>query len=338
MKKDINKKKIIGFSIGDYNGIGPEILIKSFLNSNLFDRCIPIVFCEKKILEFYNNLFNYKLEIKEINNFKSEYRKNIIYTYNNEENKLKIEPGHISKSAGNYSIKSLNKSVNSLDKKKIDGLVTLPISKINSQSDLFSFPGHTEFLKSRYDIDDNIMIMYSKIMIIGFHTGHIPLNEVSSYMNNSLIENKLKLFINTLKNDFNIKFPKIAVLGLNPHSGENGMLGTEELNKIVPITNKLKNKENQIEGPFPADSFFGSKKFQNYDGVFSWYHDQGLVGFKSFSFENGVNYTGGLPIIRTSPDHGTAFNIAGKGIANNNSLTESVKLNIQIINQRIFSK
>ena len=338
MKKDINKKNIIGFSIGDYNGIGPEILLKSFLNSNLFDRCIPIVFCEKKILEFYNNLFNYKLEIKEINNFKSEYRKNIIYTYNNDETELKIEPGHLSKSAGNYSIKSLNKSVNSLDKKKIDGLVTLPISKISSQSDLFSFPGHTEFLKSRYDIDDNIMIMYSKIMIIGFHTGHIPLNEVSNYMNNTHIENKLKLFINTLKNDFNIMYPKIAVLGLNPHSGEDGMLGTEELNKIVPIINKLLNKENQINGPFSADSFFGSKKFQNYDGVFSWYHDQGLVGFKSFSFENGVNYTGGLPIIRTSPNHGTAFNIAGKGIANNNSLIESIKLNIQIINQRIFSK
>ena len=338
MKKDMNKKHIIGFSIGDYNGIGPEILLKSFLNSNLFDRCIPIVFCEKKILEFYNNLFNYKLKIKEINNFKSEYKKNIIYTYNNDETELKIEPGHLSKSAGNYSIKSLNKSVNSLDKKKIDGLVTLPISKISSQSDLFSFPGHTEFLKSRYDIDDNIMIMYSKIMIIGFHTGHIPLDEVSNYMNNTHIENKLKLFINTLKNDFNIMYPKIAVLGLNPHSGEDGMLGTEELNKIVPIINKLQNKENQIDGPFSADSFFGSKKFQNYDGVFSWYHDQGLVGFKSFSFENGVNYTGGLPIIRTSPNHGTAFNIAGKGIANNNSLIESIKLNIQIINQRIFSK
>ena len=338
MKKDINKKNIIGFSIGDYNGIGPEILLKSFLNSNLFDRCIPIIFCEKKILEFYNNLFNYKLEIKELDSFKSEYRKNILYTYDKNANELKIEPGQISKSAGNYSIKSLKNSVNSLDKNEIDGLVTLPISKMNSHSDLFSFPGHTEFLKSRYNVDDNIMIMYSRVMIIGFHTGHIPLNEVANYMNNSFIEKKLKLFINTLKNDFNIKSPKIAVLGLNPHSGENGMLGTEELDKIEPITNKLKNKENQIEGPFPADSFFGSKKFQNYDGVFSWYHDQGLVGFKSFSFDSGVNYTGGLPIIRTSPDHGTAFNIAGKGIANNNSLTESIKLNIQIINQRIFSK
>jgi len=338
MKKDINKKNIIGFSIGDYNGIGPEILLKSFLNSKLFDRCIPIIFCEKKILEFYNDLFNYKLKIEEIDTFKIKFKDNTLYTFNNEKKELNIEPGHISKSAGNYSINSLNKSMDSIDKKEIDGLVTLPISKINSQSNLFSFPGHTEFLKSRYNVDDNIMIMYSKVMIIGFHTGHIPLNEVSRYMNINFIEKKLKLFINALKYDFNKNSPKIAVLGLNPHSGENGMLGSEEINKIGPIIKELKNKENQIEGPFPADSFFGSKKFNNYDGVFSWYHDQGLVGFKSFSFESGVNYTGGLPIIRTSPDHGTAFNISGKGIANENSLTESIKLNIKIINQRMFSK
>ena len=336
MKKDTNKKNIIGFSIGDYNGIGPEILLKSFLNSNLFDRCIPIIFCDKKILEFYNKLYNYQLNIENIDSFKREFKKNTLYTTDNEE-KLIIKPGKICKSAGNYSIKSLMKSVHSLDKREIDGLVTLPISKINSHSDSFSFPGHTEFLKSRYSVENNIMIMYSKVMIIGFNTGHIPLNEVSHFMNERFIEKKLTLFINSLKFDFNKTSPKIAVLGLNPHSGENGMLGNEELDKIEPIINKLKYKKNQIEGPFPADSFFGAKKFQNYDGVFSWYHDQGLVGFKSFSFESGVNYTGGLPIIRTSPDHGTAFNISGKGIANENSTTESIKLNIEIINQRMFS-
>ncbi len=338
MKKDINKKIIIGFSIGDYNGIGPEILLKSFINSKLFDKCIPLIFCDKKILEYYNHHFNYKIKIEQKDNLKTKFRDNVLYTISNEKSPINIKPGHISKSAGNYSIESLKNSLNHLDKKEIHGLVTLPISKINSQSNFFPFPGHTEFLKSRYNIEDNIMIMCSKEMLIGLHTGHIQLKDVSTYIKRNIIKKKLKIFLNTLKNDFNLKSPKIAVLGLNPHAGENGILGSEETEKIYPIIKELNHKKNQFEGPFSADSFFGTKNFKNYDGVFSWYHDQGLVGFKSFSFENGVNYTGGLPIVRTSPDHGTAFNISGKGIANENSLIESIKLNIRIINQRMLYK
>lgn len=338
MKKDINKKIIIGFSIGDYNGIGPEILLKSFMNSQLFDKCIPIIFCDKRILEYYNNRFNYKLKIEKKDSSITKFKDNILYTISDEESQIIIKPGYISKKAGNYSIKSLKNSIKHLEKNEIHGLVTLPISKINSHSEFFSFPGHTEFLKSKYNVEDNIMIMYSKKMIIGFHTGHTKLKDVPTYIKETLIKKKLKLFLNILKNDFNKKYPKIAILGLNPHAGESGLLGSEEIKKIDPIIKELNNKRKNFEGPFSADAFFGAKEFKNYDGVFSWYHDQGLVGFKSFSFEDGVNYTGGLPIVRTSPDHGTAFNLSGKGIANENSLIESIKLNIRIINQRMFSK
>ncbi len=338
MKKDINKKIIIGFSIGDYNGIGPEILLKSFMNSQLFNKCIPIIFCDKKILEYYNNRFNFNLKIEQKDSLKTKFKDNILYTISDKESQIIIKPGDITKKAGNYSIKSLKNSIKHLEKNEIQGLVTLPISKMNSQSEFFSFPGHTEYLKSSYNVEDNIMIMCSKEMVIGFHTGHVKLKDVSSYIKESIIKKRLTLFLNILKNDFNKKYPKIAVLGLNPHAGENGMLGIEEIEKIDPIIKKLNNKTKNFEGPFSADSFFGAKKFKNYDGVFSWYHDQGLIGFKSFSFEDGVNYTGGMPIVRTSPDHGTAFNISGKGIANENSLIESINLNIRIINQRMFSK
>ena len=336
MKKDINKKIIIGFSIGDYNGIGPEILLKSFSNSKLFLEFIPLVFCDKYILEFYSKKYGYDFKIKETNNLESISDENSIYAYPISNKKIEILPGKIKKKSGNYAVKSLLECTNALKNYKIDGIVTLPISKINSQSIKFPFPGHTEYFLKEFNSEDNMMIMHSDLMTIGFITGHLPLNEIKSVINPNKIFTKFNIFLDSLKKDLNIKNPKIAVLGYNPHAGEDGLLGKEELNLIDPIIKKLNTSKKIFEGPFPADSFFGLKKFKNYDGVISWYHDQGLIGFKSFSFEDGVNYTGGLPIVRTSPDHGTAFNIAGKGTASEKSLTESIKLNLKIINNRKF--
>ena len=338
MKKDINKKIIIGFSIGDYNGIGPEVLLKAFSDSKLFLEFIPVVFCDKYILEFYSKRYGYDFKIKETNNLDSFSDENSIYTYPISSRKIEILPGEIKKKSGNYAVKSLDECTYALKKNKIDGIVTLPISKINSQSIKFPFPGHTEYFLKEFNSEDNMMIMHSELMTVGFITGHIPLNMINSILNPNKIFTKLNIFSDALRKDFNIKNPKIAVLGYNPHAGEDGLLGKEESNLIYPIIKKLNSSEKIFEGPFPADSFFGLKKFKNYDGVISWYHDQGLIGFKSFSFDNGVNYTGGLPIVRTSPDHGTAFNIAGKGIASEKSITESIKLNLKIINNRKFQK
>mgnify|MGYP001156835442 FL=1 len=336
MKKDINKKVIIGFSIGDYNGIGPEILLKSFSSTDLLDYCIPIIFCDKQILDFYAEKFRINIKIKKIKNLKQSFESDCLNTFSENNKTFKITPGYIDKTAGIYAINSLNKSSEALINKNIDSIVTLPICKINSQNKTFSFPGHTEYFLSKFNVDSNIMIMCSDIMKIGFITGHIPINSLLDHLDNKYLEKKLNIFLESIQQDFKIVKPRIAVLGLNPHAGEEGLIGNEEKILIQPIIDKLNIKKEIFYGPFSSDSFFGLKKFKDYDGIISWYHDQGLVGFKSFCFDNGVNFTGGLPYVRTSPDHGTAFNIAGKGIASEKSLIESIKLNIKIINNRKF--
>ena len=240
----------------------------------------------------------------------------------------------MNKASGDYSVHSLLNAVNFLKEKKIEGLVTLPINKKNSQSAEFKFPGHTEFLKKSLNSKESMMIMYSNKMILGLVSGHIPLIKIKDYLNSKIISNKIELFINTLNKDFKIKNPKVALLGINPHSGENGLLGSEEIDIIDPLLIKFNKQKKILFGPYPADSFFGLKKYSEFDGILSFYHDQGLIGFKTISFEDGVNYTAGLPYVRTSPDHGTAYNISGKGIASEISLTESIKLNIKILNNR----
>ena len=332
----IKKKIIIGFSIGDYNGIGPEILLKSFHKSDLFKQCVPVIFCDEEILNFYSNKLNLKISVEDIKDIDEVNESNSFYCFKVDPENIKINPGKIDKIAGSYSIKSLDNCSNALMKKSIDGMVTLPICKINSQNTRFPFPGHTEYFIKKFEVNNNIMIMHSNLMNIGFITGHIPLNSILSKLSEDYIEKKMIIYLNSLIKDFKIKHPKIAVLGLNPHAGEEGLIGNDEIKTINPILKKLNRNQEIFHGPFSSDSFFGLQKFKNFDGIISWYHDQGLVGFKSFSFDLGVNFTGGLPYVRTSPDHGTAFNIAGKGVANERSLVESIKLNIKIINNRKF--
>ena len=338
MEKKTNNKLKIGFSIGDYNGIGPEILLKTFSKYNLFEKCIPIVFCSKEVLNYYKEILGVKININELDNPLKDLNENHINCYFKEKIKLNIKPGKIDNSAGKYSELSLYKSLKSYKNNIIDCLITLPISKINIHSETFKYPGHTEFLESEFINNKSMMIMHSKDIIIGFITGHIPVTDINKYINEDYISEKFDLFINSLKKDFKINNPKIAVLGLNPHSGEEGLLGKEEKDIIKPLMNKFNKNSKQFFGPYSSDSFFGLKTYKKFDGVISFYHDQGLVGFKSISFDSGVNYTSGLPIIRSSPDHGTAFNIAGKGIANELSLLNSILLNIEIFHNRKFYK
>mgnify|MGYP006082453823 FL=1 len=329
-----NKHKlIIGFSIGDYNGVGPEILIKAFKNNKLFKKCIPIVFCDQKIIKYYEKKLN--IHIKSYNPKKIyELKNNVLNIYSKIPYEVSIEPGKSSNDAGKYAFESLKESMRFIKEKKINGLVTLPFSKINIQSKKFNFPGHTEFLMYETNQKEHIMMMVAKKLKLGLISGHIPLSEVTNFISKSKFYDKILLFINSLKNDFKIKNPKIAVLGINPHAGESGLLGKEEIKIINPIINLLNNEGNKLFGPISADAFFGMKDYLKYDGVISLYHDQGLVGFKSLFFDKGVNYTGGLPIIRTSPDHGTAYDIAGKNKASELSLIKAINLNIKILNNR----
>ena len=335
MEKNINNKLKIGFSIGDFNGIGPEILLKAFYNKNLFEVCVPIVFSSRYILDYYKDKFSIDIDINDQNN---NIKENQINCFSNEKFDSNILPGRVNMDAGRYAESSLRESIKYFKEGFIDSLITLPISKINIQSNTFQFPGHTEFLESEFTNEKSMMVMYSKDMIIGFVTGHVPLTEVHNYINEIKITEKFNIFLNSLIIDFNIENPQIAVLGLNPHSGEDSLLGVEESEIILPTMEKFNNKNKNFHGPFSSDSFFGLKMYKKFDGVISFYHDQGLTGFKAISFDHGVNYTAGLSIIRSSPDHGTAFNIAEKGIANEESLINSILLNIDVFNNRKLHK
>ena len=330
MKKLNKKKPIIGFSIGDINGIGPEILIKSLSNYNLTKLFTPLVYCNFEIIDYYSKILKKKLsyeKIESINNIKPN-KINLIKVTNK---KININPGKIKNEAGVYSFKSLELSTKDLIKKKIDGIVTLPINKKNIQSEKFKFPGHSEYFAKKCNSKDFLMMMVSKKLKIGFFTGHIPFKLISKKLSKLQLINKINILMDSLKNNFKINNPKIGVLSLNPHAGEDNMLGNEEDKIIKPAIKELNNKNNNVYGPFSSDSYFGNKLYKKYDATFSLYHDQGLIPFKMISFSDGVNFTAGLKYIRTSPDHGTAYDISGKNEANNISLDKSILLNLKII-------
>ena len=320
----IGKKVITGISIGDLHGIGLEIIINSFEDKNLFKRCIPIIFCPHPMLHEYLNLINvissslnYIYNIEDI----VENKLNVLHI---EAFEHKIELGKPSQKAGLIAYKSLEKSCLQLKNKKINVLITAPIDKYQIRRSIPDFIGHTEYLENQFE-GNSLMVMLSEKMKIAFITGHIPLNKVSEKINTQKIINKTIQLNSSLKKDFNIINPKIAVLGLNPHAGENDMLGTEESTIISPAIKTLKEKEKIIaEGPFSADSFFTEKKLKKYDGIIAMYHDQGLIPFKTLSFYKGVNFTAGLEMIRTSPVHGVAYDIAGKNRANSDSFKVAI--------------
>ena len=323
---------IVGISIGDLNGIGSEVVLKTFEDSRMLEFCTPVIFANVKIISFVKKTFESTSAIHGIDtleqivvgkiNVLNVWRENVDLTFGvNDEN------------IGKYAIKSFVTATKALKEGKIDVLVTAPINKYNIQSDEFKFPGHTDYLNQELE-GNALMFMIHDNLRVGLITDHIPVNEVASHLTEDLIKQKIETIKQSLIQDFSINKPKIAVLGLNPHAGDGGVIGKEDDTILKPIIKKLFEKGTMVFGPYPADGFFGNGQYEKFDAVIAAYHDQGLIPFKTLSFGNGVNYTAGLNKVRTSPDHGTAYDIAGKGIANHNSFKEAVFLAIDIYNSR----
>jgi len=329
----------VGITHGDFNGISYEIIIKTLLDNRLLELFTPIIYGSSKIASYYRKTMNFQ-DINFNLVKKAEYanakRTNIINCYDQE---VKIEIGKQTNIAGELAFLALEKSIEDLNQNTLDVLVTAPINKKNIQSDKFNFFGHTDYLANKYNTNDHLMIMVSDKLRIGILTGHIPVNEIANTITEDMILKKIRIMNNSLQMDFGIRKPKIAVMGLNPHAGDDGLIGKEEIEIITPAIKQANNEKILAFGPFPADGFFGSSQYASYDGILAMYHDQGMLPFKSFAFDNGVNFTAGLPIIRTSPAHGTAFDIAGKNIASANSMRHAIYAAIDIYkNRKEFKK
>ena len=336
----MEKKTIIaGISHGDINGIGYEVIIKALMENTINEICVPIVYGSPKVAAYHRKALN--INNFSFNNIRSAEEANPkkANLINCLDDNIRVELGKSTPQGGEAALISLEKAVADLKSGKIDVLVTAPIDKKNIQSDKFHFTGHTEYLKSKAGADDVLMFMISESLRIGVATGHVPLSKVPEMITEDLILRKLRLMNQSLILDFGIRRPRISVLGLNPHAGDNSLLGTEEAEVITPAIQQALKEDMLIFGPFPADGFFGAGSFAKFDGILAMYHDQGLAPFKALSFDNGVNFTAGLPFIRTSPVHGTAFQIAGKGEASENSFRQALYLACDIYrNRQMYSE
>jgi 4-hydroxythreonine-4-phosphate dehydrogenase len=328
----------VGISIGDINGIGPEVVIKALHDNRLLLDCTPIVYASTKTMAFHKKALNEgEFSYQSCRNAgEAANRKiNIVNVWNDD---IQYELGKASETGGKYAFLSLEKATEDLAAGKIDVLVTAPISKEAIGKAGFQFPGHTEYLAHLAGMDEALMMMVSEGLRVALVTSHVALKDVAPTLTRDKIVQKIKAVDQSLKKDFGIQRPKIAVFGLNPHAGENGKMGTEEQEVILPAINQAKNDGILAYGPFPADGFFGSSLLSQYDAVLAMYHDQGLAAFKALAFEDGVNYTAGLPVVRTSPDHGTAFDIAGQNKANGQSMRSAIYLAMDIFRTRRFLK
>jgi len=327
-------KITIGISIGDPNGIGLEVILKTLVDNRMLELFTPVLFGSKKLilsqtkeLQFHDLRFNF---IQSLSEAKSA-QINVVTACDEE---FVTSFGKEASDAGRIAFESLQAAITSLKLKEIDALVTAPINKKAIQSDAFEFPGHTEYLQDADGATDSLMLMLSDSARIGVVTGHMPLNEVGSKLTSELILAKISILNKSLKEDFNIRKPRIAVMGLNPHAGDNGLLGKEEQDVIIPAITQAKSIGTLVFGPYAADGFFGSSTYTQFDGILAMYHDQGLIPAKTFSFGSGVNFTAGLSFVRTSPDHGTAFEIAGKGEANEGSFRTAIYKAIELTKNR----
>ncbi|MFZ4106672.1 4-hydroxythreonine-4-phosphate dehydrogenase PdxA [Flavobacterium sp.] len=327
---------IVGISIGDLNGIGSEVILKTFEDTRMLELCTPVIFANVKILSFIKKNINSDTALHGIDHIE-QLVKGKINVLNVWKEGVDINFGSTDENVGKYAIKSFVAATDALKQDHIDVLVTAPINKFNIQSEDFKFPGHTDYLDQELD-GNALMFMVQDKLRVGLLTDHIPVTEVAKHLTEKLIVQKIETINKSLKQDFNITKPKIAVLGLNPHAGDNGVIGNEEEKIIKPTIKKLFEKGIFAFGPYSADGFFGSGQYEKFDAIIASYHDQGLIPFKTLSFGTGVNYTAGLSKIRTSPDHGTAYEIAGKGVADFSSFKEAVYLAIDIYNSRIEYK
>ena len=335
VKEQVNKNLIkVGITIGDLNGIGPEIIVKALQDIRILTDLVPVVYGSNKVISHYKkqlNLqdFNY-LSCQSATEISSK-KVNVINVWQEE---VQIEPGVSNADGGKYALLSLEAAARDLADGKIDVLVTAPFSKENVAKAGFNFPGHTEYLAEMSGAKEALMILVSGNLRVALVTTHIPIKEISNQLKKELIFAKIEMFEQSLKKDFGLIKPRIAVFGLNPHAGENGKIGEEEQQIIIPAIQTAKNNGILAFGPYPADGFFGSPLRQQFDGVLAMYHDQGLTAFKALCFDDVVNYTAGLPIVRTSPYHGTAFDIAGKMQADEQSLRSAIFLAVDIYRKR----
>ncbi|WP_452597423.1 4-hydroxythreonine-4-phosphate dehydrogenase PdxA [Pontimicrobium sp. MEBiC01747] len=320
MRKEENI--IVGISIGDLNGIGAEIVLKIFEDNRMLEFCTPVIFASIKTMSFVKNHFKLNINLNSIHNTNqivhgkinvlNSWKENVIINFGKEDSKI-----------GEYAIKSLKEATKALKEGNIDVLVTAPINKHNIQSETFKFPGHTDYLAKELN-GNSLMFMVTDTLRVGLLTDHVPVKDISNHITPELIEEKVETVYNSLKQDFRISKPKIAMLGINPHTGDNGVIGNEDDDIMRPTLHKIKEEGKLVFGPYAADSFFGSNNYKNFDAIIASYHDQGLIPFKTLSFGQGVNYTAGLSHVRTSPDHGTAYEIAGKGTADVGSFKEAI--------------
>ena len=324
---------LVGISIGDLNGIGSEVVLKTFEDARMLELCTPVIFANVKMLSFLRKSFESTAVLHGIDKL-DQIVPGKINVFNLWKDSFNLEYGVADEIVGSYAVKSFVAATNALKEGIVDVLVTAPINKYNIQSEEFKFPGHTDYLNQELE-GEALMLMVNDNLRIGLLTDHVPVSEISTHLTEKLIRQKITTIKKTLIQDFKIGKPKIAVLGLNPHCGDQGVIGKEDDEVIRPTLKKLFDEGTFVFGPYAADSFFGQKSHEKFDAVIACYHDQGLIPFKTLSFGHGVNYTAGLDKIRTSPDHGTAFEIAGKNQADNNSFKEAVYLALDIYKARI---
>ncbi|MFH6997591.1 4-hydroxythreonine-4-phosphate dehydrogenase PdxA [Flavobacterium sp. FlaQc-57] len=323
---------IVGISIGDLNGIGSEVILKTFEDSRMLEMCTPVIFANAKILSFVKKSFTSTVQFHGVDKL-DQVLPGKVNVFNLWREGVDINLGTNDEKIGEYAIKSFVAATKALKEGVIDVLVTAPINKYNIQSEDFKFPGHTDYLDQELE-GNALMMMVQDNLRVGLLTDHVPLSEVSSHLTEELITRKIETIRKSLIQDFSIVKPKIAVLGLNPHAGDGGVIGKEDDLVLKPTLKKIFDAGTMVFGPFPADGFFGSGQYEKYDAIVATYHDQGLIPFKTLSFGKGVNYTAGLNRVRTSPDHGTAYDIAGKDMADFNSFKEAVYLAIDIFRSR----
>lgn len=329
------QKPVIGITIGDLNGIGPELIIKTFSDARTLELCTPVIFASNKVINFYRKStvegnFTYQI-IKDLNRVAPKQ----INIFNCWEEEVVINPGQLNETGGKYAVRSLVTATQALKENKIQGLVTAPIHKNNTQSADFDFTGHTPYLKSFFGVNDVVMLMVSDNFRVGLVTEHVPVRDIAQHITRENILSKLSIINQSLIRDFGIDRPKIAVLGLNPHAGDEGLIGKEEESIIKPAVKEAKYNY-LVTGPFSADAFFARGYHHKFDAVLAMYHDQGLIPFKSLSTNEGINFTAGLPVVRTSPDHGTAFDIAGKNLADHSSFLAAIYKCLDIVEKRSF--
>ncbi len=331
----MTRKIVIGITQGDTNGIGYEVIIKALSDARILEICTPVVYGSSKFFGLYRK------DIPETENINTNIissakdvhpkRVNIV---NCLPDNLQIEPGQCTNDGAKAALLSLEKAVEEMKAGHLDAIVTAPFNKRSVNGETFKYAGHTEYLINEFEAKDGLMFLCSGQMRVGVATGHIPLAKVSEALNPELIVSKLRIMNESLLKDFNIVKPKVAVLGLNPHSGDKGLMGDEELNIIAPAIKQANEEGILAYGPYPPDGFFGVNMQYKFDAVLSMYHDQGLIPFKALAFDSGVNFTAGLPIVRTSPDHGTAFDLAGENKANPQSMISSIYLAVDVVRNR----